>query len=736
MIAGLFVALCVGADPVPAVPSSPAAEARKDALAHYGAALWNVRRDRLLSAAKQLEAAAKRDPASAAPKRELAKLYAQLGRDPEAIRCARAALEADADDYDTALLLAKLLLGAGELADAVDAAKVATESKALAERAERAVRAYRDLAALCERAADLAASEAALRKAVALLTDGRADALAQGAFTPKEADAEAADCLERLGRVLVKRKKFDAAAAAFARAAKLFPEPAAAARLSWNLSGALDAKGDTAEALAQLETFLKLKPRAGEPFVRYAKLLRDTGATAEDVVRKLRAHAERDPDNKPLAAVVAWEQTRTERDRDAGDAALAKLVETADPELVALFVRAHLDTGRAAVIVKELDKGFALLDEARRDKEKPITELAKRRGAETARAVADALATDPDGAAALLRAAGDDLRLGQKRASGTAFFMGALAQRHGKLVAAELHFRNALSAGAPATVGETYQALLNVLWLANKPGDVEAICRDALGNRDVPLSEAFLNFHYALALAEQGKADDALRAADAAIQQAGDADRLTVRLRKHSVLRALGKWDAAAEYGKKLLDEFDAPADKPRVRYAQATALWGGGKRAEAEALLRAILDDDPDHAAACNDLGYHLADEGRDLAEAERLIRRALTADRIERRKAGSAEPESASYLDSLGWVQFRQGKLKEARATLERAAALAPSASDGTIWDHLGDVLFRLGEKAKARAAWERAKGLYEADARRAGRDRSGGRADEVRRKLERVP
>lgn len=731
MLAGLFVALCAGADPQPA----PAAEARKDALAQYGAAVWNLRRERLLSAAKQLEAAAKQDPSATAPKRELAKLYAQLGRDPQAVRLARAVLEDDPDDHETAMLLARLLADAGELADALDAAKLAAESKTLPERAEKAVRTYRDLAALCEKARDHSAAEAALRKAVELLTDTRADVIAQGAFTPKEADAEAADCLERLGRVLVKRKKYKDAAEAFERAANLHTDPSAAARLAWNLSGALDAKGDRAEALAHLETFLKLKPRAAEPFVRYAKLLRETGTAGDEVVRKLQAHATRDPDNKPLAAVVAWEQTRGP-DRDAGDAALAKLFQTADPELVALFVRAHLDTGRASAILKELDAAFVLLDEARRDKEKPITEAAKRRAAEQARAVADALADNPDGVAALLRVAGDDLRTGTKRASGTAFFLGALAHRHGKLVAAELHFRNALNASPRATVGEIYQALFNVLWLANKPADVEGLCASAIGNPDVLLSETFLNYHYALALAQQGKAEAAIRAADKAVLQVGDVDRLTVRLRKHSVLRTLGKWDEAIEFGKKLLDEFDSPTDKPRVRYAQATALWGGGKKAEAEVLLRAILDDDPDHAAACNDLGYHLADEGRNLAEAERLIRRALTADRIDRRKSGSAEPESAAYLDSLGWVQFRQGKLKDARATLERAAALPYGATDGNVWDHLGDVLFRLNEKAQARDAWEKAKGLYEADERRCGRDRSNGRAEEVKRKLSRAP
>jgi Flp pilus assembly protein TadD len=148
------------------------------------------------------------------------------------------------------------------------------------------------------------------------------------------------------------------------------------------------------------------------------------------------------------------------------------------------------------------------------------------------------------------------------------------------------------------------------------------------------------------------------------------------------------------------------------------------------------MLEDDPDSAAACNDLGYHLADQGRNLAEAERLIRHAIAVDRIERRKSGSAEGENAAYIDSLGWVLFRQGKLTDAKAQLEKAAALASGSVDPTVWDHLGDVLFRLGEKAKAKAAWEKARELYDADGRISSRGRRDGRLDEVKRKLQRVP
>jgi tetratricopeptide (TPR) repeat protein len=109
---------------------------------------------------------------------------------------------------------------------------------------------------------------------------------------------------------------------------------------------------------------------------------------------------------------------------------------------------------------------------------------------------------------------------------------------------------------------------------------------------------------------------------------------------------------------------------------------------------------------------------------------------DRLDRRRSGSAEPESASYRDSLGWVFFRQGKLVDARTELEAAVALPDGDTHAEIWDHLGDVLFRLNDKAKAKTAWEKAKALYQADARLSGGARRDGRLEEVKRKLLRVP
>ena len=747
MVAGLFVGavLCVAAEPD--TPPAGASEARRDALARYGAAVWNLRRERLLTAAKQLEAAAKDDPDATEPLKELARLYAQLGRDPDAIRAARKVLAKDPTDADTAALLARLLSDAGDTRGAVAAAKLATESVALADRPDKAVRVLRELAAVCEKADDLAAAEAALRKALELVTDGRGAAIKAAAFTPREADTEAANAFERLGHVLVKRGKFDLAADAFASAAKLFADPRkaddplGAARLGWNLSGALQAKGDPAAALKPLEGFLALKPQAAEPYERFAKLLR-AADRGDEVVPALKRYAAADSLNYPLAAVLGAEMARdpaTQRDADA--LFLAITTATADPKVVAVIVRSHLATGRAGEIVRDVDRAFALLDERKKEPPEkvetpPPTAAAKALAADRARAVADALQNDPDGVTAVLRAAGDDLRAGVKRAPGTAYFLGALAGRHHKLDLAAGLFRQAVENAPEKSQPDAYSALIDVLWRAGKAKEVETVCNTGLARPDLRVAPVFFNYHLARALAEQGKADDAIATADRAILQAGDTDRLTVRLRRHYVLRVLGKWDDAIDYGKKLLDEFDTPADRPKVRYAQAGANWGAKKPADAEVLLRAILDDDPDDAGACNDLGYHLADQGRALDEAERLVRHAILLDRIERRKAGSAEAESAAYRDSLAWVLFRQGKHADAKVELEAALALPGGAADATVWDHFGDVLFRLNDKPKAKFAWEKAKALYEEAAPRSVRGARDGRLDEVKRKLERVP
>lgn len=111
----------------------------------------------------------------------------------------------------------------------------------------------------------------------------------------------------------------------------------------------------------------------------------------------------------------------------------------------------------------------------------------------------------------------------------------------------------------------------------------------------------------------------------------------------------------------------------------------------EAEADLRRILAMDKDDARAMNALGYMLTVHTARLDEARKLITRAL-----------ELTPDDAAVIDSMGWIDYRQGKVKEARELLQRAF---DKAHDPEIAAHLGEVLWVLGDKGQARAVWENA-------------------------------
>ena len=69
----------------------------------------------------------------------------------------------------------------------------------------------------------------------------------------------------------------------------------------------------------------------------------------------------------------------------------------------------------------------------------------------------------------------------------------------------------------------------------------------------------------------------------------------------------------------------------------------------------------------------------------------------------AALARPNDGAIIDSLGWIQFRQGDVAAAVKTLERAVELEPE--DPTINGHLGDAYWAVGRKVEAKYQWRRA-------------------------------
>ena len=112
-----------------------------------------------------------------------------------------------------------------------------------------------------------------------------------------------------------------------------------------------------------------------------------------------------------------------------------------------------------------------------------------------------------------------------------------------------------------------------------------------------------------------------------------------------------------------------------------------------AQSVLEEALKVDPQHSSAANDLGYYLAQQGRDLDRAEKLVRIAV-----------AAEPDNQAFLDSLGWVMYKLNRLEPAREFLEQAIAQTIKP-DPVVLDHLADAYYRLGRQNDAIKKWEQA-------------------------------
>jgi tetratricopeptide (TPR) repeat protein len=115
----------------------------------------------------------------------------------------------------------------------------------------------------------------------------------------------------------------------------------------------------------------------------------------------------------------------------------------------------------------------------------------------------------------------------------------------------------------------------------------------------------------------------------------------------------------------------------------------------KAEADLQKALALFPDQPHVLNYLGYSWVDQGINLDEGMRMIRRA-----VEQR------PDDGYIVDSLGWAYYRVGDFENATKHLEKAVELKPE--DPTINDHLGDAYWKIGRTLEAQFQWSHARDL----------------------------
>ncbi|HKT48331.1 MAG TPA: tetratricopeptide repeat protein [Candidatus Acidoferrales bacterium] len=201
-------------------------------------------------------------------------------------------------------------------------------------------------------------------------------------------------------------------------------------------------------------------------------------------------------------------------------------------------------------------------------------------------------------------------------------------------------------------------------------------------DRDVKTSQALL-------LGENGQTDDAVKILKTQLS-GGESDR-DVYLNIAQVYER-GKRYKEAETAARTAEALPGqPRDNEMVWFLLG-AIYERQKffdRAEEE--FKKVLNVDSKNAPVLNYYGYMLGDRGIRLDEAENLVQRAL-----------KEEPYNGAYLDSLGWIYFRENKLADAEVTLRKA--VQRESHDATIHSHLGDVYAKSGRSDLAAAEWEK--------------------------------
>ena len=274
---------------------------------------------------------------------------------------------------------------------------------------------------------------------------------------------------------------------------------------------------------------------------------------------------------------------------------------------------------------------------------------------------------------------------------GTLYALGVMSLQSQDPKSAEGYFKRYVEVleSQPDPERESSRALMFLAQIAEERGDLD----DALAwlervdseDARIVLSASLRRAHIT---ARKGDVEGA-RAQLKALEPAGQAEQVQVLQAEGQLLRDAGR---SVEAFKTLQDGVLRYPNSPDLMYDYALAAEKLGKVDAMETALRKVIESVPDNHHAYNALGYSFADRNVRLDEAFELIDKAL-----------KMAPGDPYIMDSMGWVLFRMGKLKEAEQSLRQAYTLR---NDAEIAVHLGEVLWAQGDKAGATQLWRAAR------------------------------
>ncbi|MCP5366145.1 MAG: tetratricopeptide repeat protein [Hyphomicrobiales bacterium] len=158
------------------------------------------------------------------------------------------------------------------------------------------------------------------------------------------------------------------------------------------------------------------------------------------------------------------------------------------------------------------------------------------------------------------------------------------------------------------------------------------------------------------------------------------------------LLRGHDRWKEAVTAYDRAFARIGEPSKRHwSLLYARGMSLERSKQWPRAEQDFLKALEFEPEQPLILNYLGYSWIEKGKNLDQAQEMIRKAV-----------SLRPNDGYIVDSLGWVLYQLGDWDGAVRELERAVELRPE--DPVINDHLGDAYWRVGRQNEARFQWRR--------------------------------
>jgi tetratricopeptide (TPR) repeat protein len=460
------------------------------------------------------------------------------------------------------------------------------------------------------------------------------------------------------------------------------------------------------DALAAVKLWREFAPNSDEANQYYLGLviLSDNLADAESALKQRLAEAS--PGARGLVMFQMQQLVLRAKDKEAAVAMLERLVAPYGDMMEAHVVLAQTALARGAKADAQREARAAL--KIKPDSEIAILTLAQVAEDEeqAAKVLADYLAAHPDArevrvayARLLVNAKQYEaahreflaLDKAQPNNPGTLYALGILSMQMNDSKAAEGYFTHFVEVmeKAPEDERDPSKAVMILSQLAEERGDIPAALGwlDRLDTTD-PKIQLGADLRRAQLTAKQGDLAGA-RKLLGTLKPEDPTEQAQVVLIDAQLLRDAGKNQEAFKLMEQGLKRFP---DNTDFLYDFALMAEKMGKPELMEKSLRQVIAKSPENHHAYNALGYSLADRNVRLKEAYALID-----------KAQKMAPTDPFIMDSMGWVQYRLGKLDEAETQLRKAYQLR---NDPEIAIHLGEVLWKKGQQDDARKLWREAR------------------------------